>query len=83
MGIFDRLSGSQPQNGRFLAPKDPRQMLHDLQANPAGFMSQAGYSVPAGMHDPRQIVDHLMQSGQLPQTRLTKALQLFGNLTRG
>lgn len=83
MGLFNRLGGNDPTNGRNSALNgDPQAMLKDLRANPAGFMAQAGYSVPAGMNDPRQIVDHLMQSGQLPQNRLTRAMQIFGQFTR-
>lgn len=48
------------------------QMLQQLRQNPAQMLSGAGYNVPQGMTDPRQIVNHLMQSGQLTQGRLAQ-----------
>lgn len=73
MSLFDSLGGSK-------APQQitPQQAMQQLRANPAAVLKQAGMNIPAGMNDPRQIVNHLVQSGQLPQNRLTQIMQMMG-----
>ena len=61
MSLFDNLGGQQPAQQQI----NPQQMMHDLKANPASFLQQMGLSIPSGMTDPQQIVQHIMQSGQL------------------
>ena len=70
MSLFDQLGNQQPQN--------PQQALAEIKARPANYLSRSGYSVPDGMSDPQQIVHHLIESGQVPQTRLTKAMRMLG-----
>ena len=67
MSLFDQLGGQQPQN--------PQQMLAALKANPATMLKQHGMIVPDGMTDAHQIVQHLLQSGQLPQARLQQLMR--------
>lgn len=57
---------------------DPRQMLQQIKADPAGMLRQRGLTVPGGMSNPQQIVQHLVQSGQVPQSRLTQLLRMVG-----
>ena len=78
MGFFQNL-GRQEQRP---TARDPMQMMKDLKARPSGFMKEAGYNVPESMSDPQQIVNHLMQTGQLPQNRLTRAMQIFNGMMR-
>ena len=73
MSIFDSLGGSKA-----LQQITPQQAMQQLRANPAAVLKQAGMNIPAGMNDPRQIVNHLLQSGQLPQNRLTQIMQMMG-----
>ena len=70
MSVFDSL-GNQTQR------MTPQQAMQQLRADPAGILKQAGMNIPAGMNDPRQIVNHLLQSGQLPQNRLTQIMQMM------
>ena len=67
MGLFDQLG--QQQN--------PMQMLQQIRQNPAAILQRAGLNIPAGMTDPQQIVQHLMQSGQVSQQRYQQAMQMM------
>ena len=64
MGLFDQL-GQQ----------NPMQMLQQIRQNPAAILQKAGLNIPAGMSDPQQIIQHLMQSGQVSQSRYQQAMQ--------
>ena len=72
MSLFDSLN-SQPQQ-----PMNPMQRLQQLKQNPSGMLQQAGFNVPQGMNNPQQIIQHLIQSGQVPQNRYTQLLQMLG-----
>ena len=67
MGLFDQLG--QQQN--------PMQMLQQIRQNPAAILQRAGLNIPAGMSDPQQIIQHLMQSGQVSQKRYQQAMQMM------
>ena len=69
MSVFNQL-GKQPMN--------PMQMMQQLRQDPVGMLQRAGLNVPAGMNDPQQIIQHLMQSGQVSQQRYQQALQMLG-----
>ena len=77
MSLFDSLGSRPQQQGQ--APNTAAQA--QLQADPAGILGQLGLRVPAGMNDPQQIVQHLMQSGQVPQGKLAQAMQMLGQMT--
>lgn len=79
MSIFDSLGWKQQQ-----APHvTPQQALSQLQNDPSGTLRQCGLNVPAGMTDPHQMVQHLMQSGQLPQGIFGRAMQIMGRMMGG
>ena len=67
MGLFNQLG--QQQN--------PMQMLQQIRQNPAAILQRAGLNIPAGMTDPQQIIQHLMQSGQVSQQRYQQAMQMM------
>lgn len=70
MGMFDQLGkGQQVQ-------QNPMQMLSQLRSNPVGMLKQAGYNIPDGMTNPQQIINHLLNSGQINQGRLNMAQQM-------
>ena len=82
MGIFDSL-GAKGQNGASQQQQiDPRQMTQQLQANPAAMLKQAGLTIPGGMKDPQQIINHLLQSGQIPQAKYQQAVQMLSRFRR-
>lgn len=68
MGLFDKLGGQQ----------NPQQILQQLQQDPAGMLKQKGLTIPQGMTNPQQIVNHLISSGQIPNARLQQVLQMMG-----
>jgi hypothetical protein len=69
MSIFQQL-GQQGQQPR----QDPRQAVNEIKADPSGFLSRAGFSVPAGMTDSGQIIQHLISSGQVSNPRLRQVM---------
>ena len=68
MGLFDKLGGQQ----------NPQQILQQIRQDPAGMLRQKGLSIPQGMNNPQQIVNHLISSGQIPNARLQQVLQMMG-----
>lgn len=79
MSLFDSLgSGNQQQSQ---APNvKAQQAMEQLRSNPAGVLGQIGLNIPSGMTDPQQMVQHLVQSGQVPQGRLAQAMQMMGQM---
>lgn len=76
MSIFDSLGGQQAQRQQIT----PQQAIQQLRSNPASVLKQAGLSVPDGMNNPQQIINHLLQSGQVPQARYQQAMQMMGRM---
>lgn len=58
------------------------QQLQQLRANPMQFLRQAGYNVPGNLGDPNQIIQHLMNSGQVTQQRYDQARQMAAQFRR-
>lgn len=77
MSLFDSL-GSQKQQ----AFQNPAQALQQLRANPAETLKMAGINIPNGMTNPQQIIQHLIQSGQVPQNRLAQVMQMLQGTRR-
>ena len=59
-------------------PQQPNifSMLQNIRSNPVSVLSQAGFSIPQGMNNPQQIINHLLQTGQINQNRLTMATRM-------
>lgn len=77
MSMFDQLGKSQtPQQ------MNPMQMLAQLRSNPVGFLRSRGLNIPDGMNNPNQIIQHLLQSGQVPQARYQQAMQMMQGMKR-
>ena len=68
MSIFESMGNKQI---------NPQQMLNSLRNNPAALLKQRGYTIPDGMTNPQQIIQHLVNSGQVPQGRYQQALQMM------
>lgn len=83
MGLFDALRGSAPQMPQITpqmmqqAQQQAQQAMSQLQADPAGILKKVGLNIPPGMTDPRQMVQHIMQSGQLPQNQMQQVQQVI------
>lgn len=72
MSFFD--SHAQPQQ----MPGDMRQAVGSIKADPGSFLGQRGYNIPDGMTDPRQITQHLLQTGQIGGGRLAQVMRMIG-----
>lgn len=75
MGLFESLG----QQARQITPQEAMQQL---RSDPARTLQQAGLTIPAGMTDPQQIINHLMQSGQISSPRLQMAQRMMGMMRR-
>lgn len=75
MGVFDKLEQNPQQ-------RNPMQMLQQLRSNPVNVLKQAGYNIPNGMNNPQQMVNYLLQSGQVPQFKYQQAMQAFSRIMR-
>lgn len=74
MSLFDQLGKQQQMN--------PAQALQQIKANPAQVLKGRGINIPAGMNNPQQIIQYLVQSGQMPQNRVTQAMQMLSGMRR-
>lgn len=77
MSIFDQLGNRQsnvPDKNQMA------NMVNQLRSNPASFLQQMGYNIPANinLNDPNTIISHLMKSNQINGGLLSKAQQLLG-----
>lgn len=52
------------------------QMLTQLQQNPMALLQRAGLNVPANINNPQQMIQHLMNSGQISQQQYNDARQM-------
>lgn len=70
--IYEQLANKQAMN--------PMQALIQLKKDPVAFAKQAGFNIPDGMNNPGQIIQHLVQSGQINQGRISQAQQMARGL---
>ena len=57
-------------------PMQMGQMLQSLRNNPLSFLASKGFNVPQGINNPQQMVNHLVNSGQVNQNAITQAMQM-------
>ena len=55
---------------------NPMQMLAALKQNPAQLLQQAGLRVPVNLTNPNDIIQYLMNSGQISQQKYEQARQM-------
>lgn len=77
MSIFEKLH-QQGQQQRQIGPDEMRTEIGRIQADPGAYLQQRGFTIPQGMTDPRQITQHLLQSGQVGQGRLQQVMRMLG-----
>ena len=68
MSIFDSIQTQM----------NPMQALQQMKMNPAAMLKQRGLNIPDGMNNPQQIVQHLLSSGQVSNSRLQSVMQMMG-----
>ena len=79
MSLYDNLgNGNKAGAAGTAGAANPQQMLQELRSNPAAILRQRGLSIPDGMTNPQQIIQHLLNSGQVPQSRYLQAMQMLG-----
>ena len=78
MGLFDSLGNK----GNFTATMNPQQILGQLKSNPQTTLKQAGFSIPDGMNNPGQIINYLLQSGQVNNSRIQMANNMLNMFNR-
>ena len=61
---------------------NPVQMIQQLKANPIQFLQRAGFNVPSNLNSPNDIIQHLMNSGQVSQDAYNRARQMAAQLKR-
>lgn len=54
-------------------------MLPQLKSNPLAMLRQAGFNVPANLNNPQEIIQYMMNSGQISQQQLSQAQQMAQN----
>jgi hypothetical protein len=77
MSIFEKLH-QQGQQQKQISPDEMRTEIGRIQADPGAYLQQRGFTIPQGMTDPRQITQHLLQSGQVGQGRLQQVMRMLG-----
>lgn len=61
---------------------NPLQMIQQLKANPIQFLQRAGFNVPSNLNSPNDIIQHLMNSGQISQQNYERARQMAAQFKR-
>ena len=61
----------QPQN-------NPLMMLMQLKQNPSAVLASR-FNIPQGMNDPNEIIQHLLNSGQVSQAQVNQAMNMRSN----
>ena len=63
-------------------PNNPMQMLQQLRQNPVQVLRQAGLNIPDNLNSPNDIIQHLMNTGQVSQQRYEQARQMAARFKR-
>ena len=74
MSLFNSLNNPQVSHQQVT--------LQSLKTNPEQALKQAGYNIPGGMNDAQQIINYLLQSGQVTNPRLQMAQQMLSRFRR-
>ena len=67
---------NNPMLGGGMPRMNPMQMLQQLRQNPVQVLRQAGLNVPDNLTSPNDIIQHLMNSGQVSQEAYNRARQM-------
>ena len=88
MGVFDKLGHNSPAQAQ-QQQMNPQQMQQAMQqeigqikAHPGAYLKKAGYTIPDGMTDARQITQYLLQSGQVGGGRYQQVMRMLGGVRR-
>lgn len=62
----------QPNDNNFMT------ILNQFKQNPMAMLSQR-FNIPQNMNDPNQIIQHLLNSGQVSQADVNRVMQIRNN----
>lgn len=74
MSLFG--NGNQRQGQRV----SPMQAWQQFQQNPIGQLRQIGFNIPDGLNSGQEVMQHLVQTGQVPQGHLQQVMQMMGQM---
>lgn len=57
---------------------NPLELIGQLKSNPSMLLSSR-FNIPQGMNDPNQIIQHLLNTGQVSQDQVNRAMQMKNN----
>lgn len=58
------------------------QAISQIKSNPVNFIQGRGLNIPSGMTNPNDIIQHLMNTGQVSQERYNQAFQMANSFRR-
>jgi hypothetical protein len=58
---------------------NPMQMMEQMKNNPVQFLMNRGLNIPQGMNNPQEMVQHLLNTGQVSQQQYENALSKVKN----
>ena len=50
--------------------------IMQMQNNPAEFLSQRGFNIPENINSPNEIIQHLLNTGQISQQKYNMAVSM-------
>ena len=67
-----------------MMPNQLLQILQQFKSNPMQFLMQRRFNLPQGMsmNDPNEILNHLIQTGQISQQQINSAYQAMQRFQR-
>ena len=84
MSIFDRIGQGVPQQQTVTDPRQAMEQMQravaDIRRDPRGMIRKAGYDIPEGMTNPREIANYLMNQGRVPSPRLQMAQNMMARM---
>lgn len=80
--LFNSLGNKNQQVNFQQINTDPNKMLQQLKNNPSSFLKNRGFNIPDGINintnNPWSIINGLMKSGQIGNSRFQQVMQLMG-----
>lgn len=63
--------------------KNPMALMNEFRSNPIGILQNLGYNIPFEMSSPQQIVNHLLNTGQLMPAQMQRIQQIASRFSAG
>lgn len=59
-----------------LCGNNPMQMLMQLKNDPVGFLAKNGFNIPKGANNPQDIIQGMLNNGQISQQQINQAKEM-------